>query len=356
MIKYIGSKRRLAPVIADLVEAAAARTAIDLFTGTTRVAQEMKRRGVEVWAVDLARYAAVLAGCFVATDAACVDRGRLDAALAELDALDGVDGYVTSVFCEQARYFQPHNGRRIDAIRSAIAERHTGDPLEPVLLTALLLAADRVDSTTGVQMAYLKQWSARSHKRLTLSVPALLPGPGHAVHGDAVALARTLPGVDVAYLDPPYNQHRYVSNYHVWETIVAWDAPEHYGVACKRTDIRYDDALRSPFNDRRRAAAALESCLADIDAGMVVVSCSDEGWLRADDVADLVAARTGPRGAVAVLGFPSARYVGARIGIHNPKGERVGEVGRTTNVEHLVIGGTRRSVRAAAEVGSRAAS
>ena len=46
------------------------------------------------------------------------------------------------------------------------------------------------------------------------------------------------------YLDPPYNQHRYFTNYHVWETLVRWDEPEHYGIACKRVDAR-DDAPRA---------------------------------------------------------------------------------------------------------------
>jgi len=45
MIKYLGSKRRLVSVLGDLCERAGARTALDLFTGTTRVAQEFKRRG-----------------------------------------------------------------------------------------------------------------------------------------------------------------------------------------------------------------------------------------------------------------------------------------------------------------------
>ena len=47
--------------------------------------------------------------------------------------------------------------------------------------------------------------------------------------------------VDLMYLDPPYNQHRYFTNYHVWETLVRWDEPEHYGIACKRVDARDDE-------------------------------------------------------------------------------------------------------------------
>ena len=94
----------------------------------------------------------------------------------------------------------------------------------PVLLASLLQAADRVDSTAGVQMAYLKTWSPRSYKELELRVPELLPGAGITFHADAAATAAHLPAADLAYLDPPYNQHRYGGNYHVWETLMAWDA------------------------------------------------------------------------------------------------------------------------------------
>ena len=174
-------------------------------------------------------------------------------AITALDALPGIAGYVTDTFCVQSRFFQPHNGARIDAIRDAIAREHAGSALEPMLLTSLLLAADRVDSTTGLQMAYVKQWAPRSYKPLRLEVPELLPGGGRAVRGDATVLAGGLGGHDLAYLDPPYNQHRYFTNYHVWETIVAWDHPEHYGVACKRVDAR-DDDTKSVFN-RKRADA-----------------------------------------------------------------------------------------------------
>ncbi len=56
MIKYLGSKRRLVPVLGEMFTASGARTALDLFTGTTRVAQELKQRGGIVTAVDTARY------------------------------------------------------------------------------------------------------------------------------------------------------------------------------------------------------------------------------------------------------------------------------------------------------------
>src|SRR5690606_32674745 len=113
-------------------------------------------------------YSEVLAECYIATDAADVDEAGLAAALAHLAALPGERGYVTATFCEESRYFQPKNGMRIDAIRNAIERDFAGSPLRPILLTSLLLAADRVDSTTGLQMAYLKRWAPRAHDDLEL--------------------------------------------------------------------------------------------------------------------------------------------------------------------------------------------
>src|SRR6202008_1376601 len=85
VIKSLGSKRRLVPALTAICHASGARTALDLFTGTTRVAQAFKRCGVHVTAVDTARYADVFARCYVATDRSAVDGRELDAVLAELD-------------------------------------------------------------------------------------------------------------------------------------------------------------------------------------------------------------------------------------------------------------------------------
>jgi adenine-specific DNA-methyltransferase len=344
VIKYLGSKRLLVPVLGDIGEAVEARTAVDLFTGTTRVAQELKGRGVEVTATDLASYSEVLSDCYIATDAAEVDRAELTAELARLDALPGTPGYVTRTFCEQARFFQPHNGRRIDAIRDAIERDHPTGPLRPILLTALLLAADRVDSTTGLQMAYLKQWSPRSHRDLLLQAPSLLEGRGRTVRGDATATVDQLPPVDLMYLDPPYNQHRYFTNYHVWETLVRWDEPAHYGIACKRLDAR-DDSTRSVFNSKQEMPAALAGLLARARAEVLVVSYNDESWITPEQMT--TALRAAGRACVEVIAFDSKRYVGAQIGVHGPTGEKVGEVRRLRNVEYLFLAGDRDRVQSA---------
>ena len=332
-IKYLGSKRRLVAVLGTLFSAAGGGRALDLFTGTTRVAQEFKGRGGVVTAVDRARYAITFAESAIATDAATLDLVALDADLATLDALPPEPGYVTRTFCENARFFRPENGARIDAIRTAI-EDFRGHPHFPILLTSLIEAADRVDSTTGVQMAYLKEWAPRAHQRLTLRRPDLLPGAGTARRGDAVELLPGLGTFDVAYLDPPYNQHRYEANYHVWETLVAWDEPEPYGIAQKRMELS-ERSRTSRFNRRREMPVALKECIDGVDARLVIVSYNDESWIAHDELLEMCRSR----GAVEVLAFDSKRYVGAQIGGFNPAGERVSTASRLRNVEYVLVCG-----------------
>jgi adenine-specific DNA-methyltransferase len=332
VIKYIGSKRLLVPRITALVRAVpGAQRVLDLFTGTTRVAQGLKAAGLHVTANDLASYSEVLATAYIATDAAAVR--DLTPVLAQLNALPGERGYVTRTFCEEARYFQPPNGMRIDAIRREI-DRMAGDVAErAILLAALLQAADRVDSTTGLQMAYLKQWSPRSHRELELRMPVLLAGPGRATREDALEFVQCPEEYDVAYLDPPYNQHSYHSNYHIWETLIRHDAPPSYGVARKREDCR---TTKSAFNVRARAWEAMQRVVMEVRARYVVLSFSDEGFFTPQAIHALMAERFGE---VAALPVPSRRYVGAQIGIHNPRGERVGTVGHLRNTELLFLGG-----------------
>ncbi len=333
MIKYIGSKRVLVPLIARVIGSIrGVRSVLDLFSGTSRVGHALKRRGLQVHANDHNAYGATLARCYVQADREDVleDARRL---VAELNRLPGRPGYFTETFCVQSRYFQPKNGERVDAIREEIARKGLEPELEAVLLVSLMEAADRVDSTTGVQMAYLKDWAPRSFNDLELRVPEVLPraaaGKGSAHQMDAVEAASRLEA-DLAYIDPPYNQHKYLGNYHIWETLVLWDRPPVYGTACKRTDCR---TRGSAFNSRTQAPGAMRAVIEGVQAEHLVVSFNDEGFFTREEMETMLARR----GNVIVIEQDFKRYVGAQIGIYNPAGEKVGQVGHLRNTEYLYV-------------------
>ena len=334
MIKYIGSKRALLGHVTSAIAGALPRggTVCDLFSGTARVGHALKKQGFRVWSNDHNAYAHTLATAYVQADR---ERwhDKAEAVLAELRTVAPEAGWFTKAFCEDARYFTPENGARIDAIRDRIAAMALEPELEAIALVSLMEAADRVDSTAGLQMAYMKSWASRALNPLALRMPDILPGVAagacRATQADAVALAPEVEA-DLVYLDPPYNQHSYLGNYHCWESLILWDQPETYGIANKRIDVR---TRKSPFNSRPGIAPALQAVIDGVKTPNLIVSFNDEGYLGRDQLVGMLSAR----GEVQVIEIARPRYVGARIGIHNQKGDKVGEVGRLRNVEYLFV-------------------
>jgi adenine-specific DNA-methyltransferase len=338
LIKYLGSKRGLLPQILRAVGAAAGEGAVvtDLFSGSARVGHALKAAGWRVVANDELRFAGTLARGLVQADA---ERWSVRAArvLTDFSHLPPAPGWFTATYAVEARFLHPANAARIEAIREAIARLDPEPELAAILLTALLQAADRVDSSPGHQMAFMRDLAPRALKPLELRLPELLPrpasGPCLAVSGDALALAAGL-DCDVAYLDPPYDQHAYLSNYHMWETLVRWDQPEVYGRARKRLECR---THRSPFNSRGAIAPAFARLVEALRAPTLVVSFGAEGFLERAALERMLAGR----GFLHVLEVPHRRYAGTRLGIHNGRGEKVGIPGPAATMERIYVASDR---------------
>ena len=100
---------------------------------------------------------------------------------------------------------------------------------------------------------------------------------------------------DVAYLDPPYNQHPYGSNYHVLNTITLWDKPmlseriEGRNKAAIREDWRTQ--RRSAYNYRREATAAYTSLMHSLKARYLLTSYSTDGMVSLKDLVETCVSR-----------------------------------------------------------------
>lgn len=307
---------------------------LDLFSGTSRVGHALKSAGFGVLSNDHNTFAHTLATCYIQCDGPRIERQATEI-IDDLNRLSGMDGPFTRTYSIDSRYLHPDNARRIEAMRNRIETLELEPELRAVVLTSLVEAADRVDSTAGVQMAYLKSWAPRALKPIELRLPAILPNPEglacRAFNLDAIDAAHGLQA-DIAYLDPPYNQHSYLGNYHVWETLVRWDHPETYGIACKRIDCK---DRKSDFNSKVRIEDALRSVIDAIDAPTLIVSFNDEGYLSREQIESMLS----PLGPVAIIDHDHPRYVGCKIGIHNQQGVKVGRVGRVRNTEHFFVAG-----------------
>ena len=100
--------------------------------------------------------------------------------------------------------WQIHNTRKLDGIREEIDNLSLSPVEKAVALTSLILALDRVDSTLGHFVSYLKEWSPRSYKELHLKIPNLF-----ITDKNNEVLCEDIFDVvdcdaDLAYFDPPY--------------------------------------------------------------------------------------------------------------------------------------------------------
>ncbi len=310
LIPYLGSKRHLLDLIGAAVDATgllpARATFVDAFAGSGVVGRFAKQRGFAVVANDWEPYARVLNNAAIVCDGppALQALGGYERALATLNALPGIDGWVSRTLCpaddsapdphRERLFFRRATGRRLDAIRERIAawqrDGIVDDEAACCLLAPLLYQACWLANTSGVFKGFHAGWGGSNGTALhrILADLQLAPlrflatgRPQRVLAVDAAELPAALgERPDIVYLDPPYNQHPYASNYHVLNSLVMWDQPELPPPTQRgfKSAIRPDwRARRSAFNRASTAAAAFEQMLANFDASHLLVSYSTDG-------------------------------------------------------------------------------
>ena len=312
-IKYAGSKLYLLPYILQLAHKVKAQSIFDGFSGTTRVAQAFAQLGYKVVSNDIAVWSKVFGLCYLKNKK---DRAYYQDMINNLNSLPGKDGWFTGHYGGLAsggvssksdgrkKPFQVHNTRKLDAIREEIDRMSLGEIEKSVLLTSLMLALDKVDSTLGHFAAYLNDWSPRSYNLMKLSVPRLIDSDQeHEVYQSDIFNVLDNVKVDLAYYDPPYGSNndkmppsriRYAAYYHFWTTICLNDHPELFGKAKRRIDSS-DKVAASVFEEFRRSTSdkfvvveAIEQLLKKTKANYVILSYSSGGRATAEELHEIL--------------------------------------------------------------------
>lgn len=312
-IKYAGSKLKLIPHIVQLAKRVDAETVLDGFSGTTRVSQALAKSGYRVICNDIAAWSEVFATCYLLNKKKPEEYQEL---IDHLNGVSPVDGWFTEYYGGQPNQgcamqqdglkkpWQVHNTRKLDAIRQEIETLGLDRVDQSVALSSLILALDEVDSTLGHFVSYLKDWSPRSYKELTLKVPRVFESPqeNQVFRTDIFDLVPRV-SADLAYFDPPYGSNnekmppsrvRYASYYHVWTSICLFDKPGLFGKANRRKDTS-DKVAGSVFEDFRRngngrfvAVEAIEELIRATDARWIILSYSSGGRATAHELKDVV--------------------------------------------------------------------
>ena len=316
LIPYIGNKRKLLKLIEAAIQrtsagkTAKAGTFLDLFAGSGVVSRMAKLHGYRVISNDWEPYAQAINRCYVACNRppAFDALGGYEKAIERLNGLPARVGWVTEHLCprDDANYdvradrmfYMRKNGMRIDAIREQIAAwkdaGRLSDDEEACLLAPLVYQACYRSNTSGVFKGFHNGWGGQTRTALyRIATDLHLDVPVFHDNGrenlvfreDAQTLAERLASeeIEIAYLDPPYNQHPYGSNYHVLNSVVLWDKPELSKQITRGTKaaIRLDwrTERRSAYNYREEASTAYRRLLGAINARYILTSYSTDGTI-----------------------------------------------------------------------------
>ena len=106
----------------------------------------------------------------------------------------------------------------------------------------------------------------------------------HVFNGDSNMVCEFLPEVDIAYLDPPYNQHPYGSNYFMLNALLDYEKPD----SISNISGIPDDWNRSLYNKNKYAYLALSDLVDKIKAKYLLISFNSEGFIPLDQMIGLL--------------------------------------------------------------------
>ena len=364
LIAYIGNKRSLLPLLHrvfgrllweggqdhDRHSRNHAPVFLDPFAGSGSVSRLARFLGCRVLANDWEYYSYVLNYAHLGIGQSEAlglfpDHGGPGGILEQLNALGEPaekDRYIsrhyapastdTADYRRERLFYTRENALIIDAVRSRIEALYPGSAgaqgeaflkEKMLLLASVLYQCATHTNTSGVFKACHKGFGGHGRDALgrilspvRLQMPVLIDSPEHAEVGceNAADFVRTRTA-DLCYLDPPYNQHQYGSNYHLLNTIALWDRPEVSnelrgdGRLIHKAGIRRDwIRTRSSFCYRRSAAEAFRRLLEGIDARHIVLSYNTEGIIPFEELVELM----GSQGRVELHGNEYVKYRGGR--------------------------------------------
>jgi adenine-specific DNA-methyltransferase len=317
-IRFMGSKHRLAPRLAQVFATLPPGPAIDAFSGSGVVAYTLKTGGREVLANDHLTFTAILAEALVAND-----RERLTAADVERICRPNRDGrdFIATTF--DGLYFPAGDHAFLDAAWSHVD--HLTGAKRALALSALCLAAAQKQPRGVFTVTTPRYDDGRRQLRMSLEAlfkeavercnAAVIPGPARARCGDVFDLD---PAAAVVYLDPPYAPPRddtcYVKRYHFLEGLATyWRGQE----IMWETRTRKLRKRHTPFASKRTVRGALDRLFAHFaPAEALVVSYGSNAALDAVELEQLLARH---RKSVRRLEIPH-RYA---FGTHSAAGRRV---------------------------------
>ena len=314
LITYIGNKRRLL----DFIEAEIITikqklgkdqiTSFDGFSGTGSVARLLKYHSSDLIVNDLEGYSYTINSCYLKTPSKKVQQ-EINKIIDELNNLTfDVEGVICNNYAPkdtfnvqmgERAFYTRENALIIDTIREKIKDYPT--EYFDYLIAPLLVKASINTNTSGVFKGFHKKkdighfggkdevnTESRITKKIVLEKP-VFSSQKHKCDvflfkNDINEVIKELPPVDVAYLDPPYNQHPYGSNYFMLNTILTNEV----GEKLSKVSGIPQDWKRSDYNYTKSASDSIKELISRIDAKYIIMSYNNEGIISEQGMKDII--------------------------------------------------------------------
>lgn len=310
-MRYIGNKENILDKIFSILSAKGihGKSFFDFFSGTTNVAKFFKKKGYEVHCSDIMYMSYCLQKAYIENgeepnfsklisslnlrNSTVLFATPLEIVLEYLNEIPDVEGFIfenytpsgTKSLARPRMYFSDENGLRIDAIRTQIEKWKDLSLISEseyfILLACLIETISFYANVAGVYAAFHKKWDPRAIKRLSMRAIEIIPNTNnYYVHyGNSLDLVKDI-NVDIIYLDPPYNERQYLPNYHLVETIAAYDSPTIRGI----TGMREYGNKKSTFCNPKTALRDLEYIVSNAQYKYLVLSYNSEGIMPQEQI------------------------------------------------------------------------
>jgi adenine-specific DNA-methyltransferase len=311
LITCIGNKRGLLDFIGDGIKIVQKRLnkdklkIFDVFSGSGIAARFFKQFSDLLIVNDLEKYSALINKCYLSNE------NELNIfALRKyyFEIIENAEnhpkkGIISELYApEDDAQIKPHervfytsrNAMYIDTVRQLIEKIPQNE--QKYFLAPLLSQASIHTNTSGVFKGFYKNRETGIGQFGGLNKDALfritrnikLPFPVFSnfncetivYNSDANEVTKNMPEVDIAYLDPPYNQHPYGSNYFMLNLILDYEYPDKIS---KISGIP-DNWNRSNYNKNHKALQALTELVENIKAKFVMISFNSEGFISVEQM------------------------------------------------------------------------
>lgn len=290
-MRYLGSKDSLAGQIMDLLRNKGLLQSelifCDGFCGMGSVADSVKNIYKQIIINDSLKCAAVFTHARLIANGCTFKKLGFDP-FNFLNTDKGFkEGFIYQNYspgASERMYFSKENAGRIDFFREKIEEWYETEKITDneysYLLACLLESVSDISNTAGVYGAFLKHWDKRALKPIVFNKIDASPG----IAADVKVLNSKIEDIisevdcDILYLDPPYTQNQYGTQYHLLETLVLNDNP----TISKVTGSRPTTPMRSQWSKNYYAHVLFDKIIAETKAKYIIFSYNNDGFMSKD--------------------------------------------------------------------------